>query len=394
MILDLLSGDEKSLVDRAMYVPISCVIIDADANNRQELAAFLSAFGVSLIGQFSDSEHLPSLLARSDAPQLVIINLDPSAHENLKKISQLPRQFPAVSFFVMSQVLDPNLLMEAMHLGVREFIPLPISEAKFAAAIERVSQIQGVGKRARIIHVIPSQGGCGATTIACNLAAVMAKSGKTCAIDLDLMRGGVASQFDVKPRYTIADVMDPATKLDKQLLDNALTMHRKSNVAILARPDLPEDTQRIQHAGLQRLLNIVGRVFDYVVIDSLMSIAPLYATTIQTSDVNLIIMQLNVPSARNAERFVGALRRMGVESSRIRIVVNRHVKKGWDIEPSEVERVLGLKISWMIPNDFKNAIAAINFGEPVVLRAPRSEMSQSLVELAQALQEKQMKDAA
>ncbi|MGH7214677.1 MAG: hypothetical protein ACREIT_07935, partial [Tepidisphaeraceae bacterium] len=55
---------------------------------------------------------------------------------------------------------------------------------------------------------------------------------------------------------------------------------------------------------------------------------------------------------------------------------------GWDIEPEEVERTLGLKISWMVPNDFKNAIAAINYGEPVVLRAPRAEMSTSLTELA------------
>jgi pilus assembly protein CpaE len=105
-------------------------------------------------------------------------------------------------------------------------------------------------------------------------------------------------------------------------------------------------------------------------------------------------MQLNVPSAKNAERFVGALRRMGIESAKIRIVVNRFVKKGWDIEPGEVERALGLKISWMVPNDFKNAIAAINYGEPVVLRAPRSDMSMSLIELAQTLQTKQIKDAA
>jgi pilus assembly protein CpaE len=77
---------------------------------------------------------------------------------------------------------------------------------------------------------------------------------------------------------------------------------------------------------------------------------------------------------------------MGIESGKIRIVVNRFVKKGWDIEPAEVERALGLKISWMVPNDFKNAIASINYGEPVVLRAPRSEMSTSLTSLAQALQ--------
>jgi MinD-like ATPase involved in chromosome partitioning or flagellar assembly len=36
----------------------------------------------------------------------------------------------------------------------------------------------------------------------------------------------------------------------------------------------------------------------------------------------------------------------------------------------------------MVPNDFKNAIAAINFGEPVVIRAPRSDISTSLLALA------------
>jgi pilus assembly protein CpaE len=116
-----------------------------------------------------------------------------------------------------------------------------------------------------------------------------------------------------------------------------------------------------------------------------MSIAPLYASVLKEATVNLVVMQLNVPSAKNAERFVGAMRRMGIEASRLQIVVNRFVKKGWDIEPEEVERALGLKIGWAIPNDFKNAIAAINYGEPVVLRAPKSEMSTSLIGLAASL---------
>src|SRR5436190_8216160 len=121
-----------------MYVQLNSIIIDSDAANRQELATFLAAFGVNVVAQFPTAEALPSLLGRSDAPQLVIVNLDPGAADNLKKVAGLPRQFPQISFFVMSQVLDPNLLMEAMHLGVREFIPLPITEAKFSTAIERV----------------------------------------------------------------------------------------------------------------------------------------------------------------------------------------------------------------------------------------------------------------
>ncbi len=329
--------------------------------------------------------NFPRCWAAPTAPQLVLANLDPAAQDNLRKIAHLPRQYPNISFFLMSQVLDANLLMEAMHLGVKEFIPLPMSEDKLSSAVERVAQNLGMGKRARIIHVVPTMGGCGSTTVACNVAASLAKNGKTALVDMDLIRGGVAGYFDTRPRYTIADVMDSAEKLDKQLLDNALVIHPKSTVSILGRPELPEDTQRVTQTGTSRLFNVLGRVFDYLVLDSLMSIDPVYTTAIQAADINLLVMQLNVPSAKNAERFVGALRRMGVEASKIRLVVNRYVKKGCDIEPEEVERALGLKISWMVPNDFKNAISAINFGEPVVLRAPRSEISESLMELAGSL---------
>ena len=199
------------------------------------------------------------------------------------------------------------------------------------------------------------------------------------------MRGGVANYFDIRSRYTIADVMESTATVDRQLLDNAITVHAASNLSILARPEMPEDTQRVNQPGLHRLLGLLSRMFDYVVIDSMLSIAPLYHTVLQASDVTSIVMQLNVPSCKNAERFVGALRRMGCESSKIKLLANRYVKKGWDIEPDEVERALGLSLAWMVPNDFKNAIAAINFGEPVVLRSPRCEMSVSLFGLAEML---------
>jgi pilus assembly protein CpaE len=368
-----------------MHVQLNCVIVDADTTNREELANFLSHFGAHTVAQYPNCEQLGALLSRPDAPVLAILNLDPNPADMLKKIATLPRQFPAVSFFLMSQTVDPNLLMDAMHLGIREFIPLPISEEKFSSAIERVAQQHGMGKRARIIHVIPTIGGCGSTSVACNMAAAMAPNARTALIDLDLMRGGVASYFDTRARYTISDIMDSAQKLDKQLLDNALAIHKKSNLAILARPELPEDAAKVNTTGLARVLNVLSRSYDAVIIDSLMSISPMYASVLQLADINLLVMQLNIPSAKNAERFVGAMRRMGIDSSKIRMVVNRHVKKGNDIEPEEIEKALGLKVSWLVPNDFKNAIGAINFGEPVVLRAPRSDMSTSLIGLAASL---------
>jgi pilus assembly protein CpaE len=364
-----------------MAVQLNCVVVDADGENRLEMSNFLANHGVNVVAQLPAPDGLPAALGKPDAPQLVVLNLDPNPQETLRRVGPVVRKFQNVSFFVLSQVMDPHLLMDAMHMGVKEFVPLPIVEEKFAAGIERVAQMYGMGKRAQILHVIPTIGGCGATTVACNVAALLARKAKTVLVDLDLARGTVASSFDIRPRYTISDVVSSGDRIDQQLLDNALAVHAGSGLAILARPELPEDTQRVNQAGFQRLLNILGRMYDYVVLDSLMSTDPIYATAVQSADMNMFVMQLNVPSAKNTERFVGAMRRMGIEAAKMRIVVNRFVKKGWDIAPDEVERTLGLQLSWLIPNDFKNAIAAINFGEPVVLRTPKAEMSASLIGL-------------
>ncbi len=226
--------------------------------------------------------------------------------------------------------------MEAMHLGIKEFIPLPMAEQKFAAALEprRPAVRHGQARQGDPRDPDPRRLRLDDRRLQRRRVARQDRRAKTVLIDLDTVRGGVSSYFDVRPRYTLADVMDSGDKVDKQLLDNALTMHHTSGLAILSRPELPEDTQRVTPSGTHRLLGLLGRVFDYVVIDSVMSIDPVYQTAISGADVNLFVMQLNVPkSAKNAERMVGCLRRMGIESTKIRIVVNRYVKKGATSSP-------------------------------------------------------------
>src|SRR5687767_3895895 len=216
-----------------MLVQLNCVIVDPDAANREELAAFLGARGVNTAAQLVGVEQLPAVLARPDAPQLVLANLDPNPQDTLRRLGVIIRQFPNSSFFAMSGTLDPNLLMEAMHQGIKEFFPVPVQEVRLTAGIERVAAMHGMNKRAKIIQLIPTIGGCGSTTVACNIAASLSKVGKTVLLDLDLVRGAVASSFDLRPRYTIADVMDSHERLDSQLLENALMVHPGSKLAVL-----------------------------------------------------------------------------------------------------------------------------------------------------------------
>ena len=365
-----------------MFIQLTAAIVDPDTNNRSELAEVLGGFGLSVNHQLSTLEELTGVLRREEAPQVVLVNLDPDPRAALDALDGLPRELPTTAFFAMSQVLDPQLLMRSMSLGVREFVPLPMTEQALKDALGRVASVHGEGRRAKVIQVVPTVGGCGSTTIACNVAASLAQSGKkTVLVDLDTVRGGVASAFDVRPQYTVADVMESGDRVDQQLVENALVTHAKSGLMLLGRPELIEETQRVTQTGVQKLLGLLGRMFDCVVLDSVMSLDPVWSTATAAADLNLIVMQLNVPSARNAERYVASLRRMGVEAAKLKTVVNRYVKRGSDIEPAEVERALGIEIGWYIPNDYKTAIGSINYGEPAVVRSPRAEMSVALQKL-------------
>lgn len=53
-----------------MYLQMNCIIVDADANNRQELVGVLQHYGMQVVAQLSSVDTLPPLLQRGDAPHL------------------------------------------------------------------------------------------------------------------------------------------------------------------------------------------------------------------------------------------------------------------------------------------------------------------------------------
>jgi len=369
-----------------MFTHLTCVVVDPSPANVEEMVRYLGGLGVHVQAEVATLEQLATLLQRGEVPQVALVNLDPRPQEILPALASLVRQHPAVAFFVMSQVVDAGLLMDVIHAGAREFLPLPVQEEKLRQGLERVAAAVKPARQARLINLVGTIGGCGCTTVACNVGASLASTGrKVVIVDLDLACGAVAASLDVRPRYTIADLMDLNQKLDRLALNNALALHKPTGMAVLARPDRPEDAIRVTSQGLSRLLSMLGQMFDYIVIDSPMGMDALHQLVLRAADLTVLVMQLNVPSARNTERILAALRRMEMDPNKIRVVVNRHLRKGGELEVAEVERALGVRVNWLLPNDFRNAMAAINYGEPVVLRSPRAELSASLVKLAGAL---------
>jgi pilus assembly protein CpaE len=86
---------------------------------------------------------------------------------------------------------------------------------------------------------------------------------------------------------------------------------------------------------------------------------------IAQSDLIVIVLTAELPAIRNAVRYIEHLEKLGVNSSKIQIVLNRHSKKG-PLDDERIEKALGRKISLRVPNAYNDVIRAINAGTPIV----------------------------
>ncbi len=67
---------------------------------------------------------------------------------------------------------DSGLILRCLRQGATEFLAQPFTQEQLDAAMAKIARLNpaGVAKRARVYLVVPAKGGCGASTIATNLA--------------------------------------------------------------------------------------------------------------------------------------------------------------------------------------------------------------------------------
>jgi pilus assembly protein CpaE len=91
-----------------------------------------------------------------------------------------------------------------------------------------------------------------------------------------------------------------------------------------------------------------------------------------------------VPHLRAGKRLLELLQSLGYPGERVRILLNRHEKRG-RIDLKTVESVIGARIYKAVPNDARPVLDSVNQGVPVVKQHKSSPISKSLGELAESL---------
>lgn len=276
-----------------------------------------------------------------------------------------------------------EFVLAAQRAGCKQIIAKPVNLNDLIVAIRgALGESTWSTEKARTISVYGSVGGAGVTTIACSLTTALAKITHAPAgiIDLDFDFGGVARAWDVKPRYTIADIS--ATGSAEPFMIEDAMVELAGGVRALARPPTIEQGSAIDELVVERILKTAKKMFPYVVLDLPRKLDSVTGTAIQQSNKLIIVLQLTVPSVDNTSRFVESLSRFGIPLDTVEFLVNRYRKGIHTVTVADIESKFKKKVLGVLPNDFRSVASAIDIGKPISERSP---FRQAIAEVASKL---------
>jgi len=302
----------------------------------------------------------------------------------LRAIELLHQEMPDAAIFAIGNLNQPQVIVNAMRAGAREFIERPTNTTDLLEAFVRLTTAQRRGRqegiRGKVFSVINAKGGNGATTVAVNLAlALQSAYGQTALVDLAPL-GHAALHMNLKPVFNVADATRNLHRMDASLLESFMTRH-SGGLQLLAGTNVPAAVDP-STAEFVRLFDMLVTHYRYVVVDASSRFDAASRLIASLSEIVLLIACSDVASLWSAARVQQYLGETG-SRERVRLVLNRF-RKVSGFSEADAEAAVGAKLLWRIPNQYFAISGAIDRGTPVMDQR-NSEIARCFAGLAQEL---------
>lgn len=347
-------------------------------------------------GRLPVARSIQEAASSIDSGDVRMVILGPTYKDNahMDEIRTMHNQDPALILMLVADEVTADLLRMGMRAGVSDVLEAPLDEAKIEGAIEQFAhdvlkrqtttpkaEVAEKSEEGRIITITSAKGGSGKTVLATNLALLLNRipEAKVCLVDADLQFGDVCLVLQLEPRFTMVNAAHELHQLDGELLDSLLTEH-PSGLKVLAAPLEPAFADDITTAGLMQMLDVLKETYDYIVVDTASMLDELILSLIEKSDDILMLVDMDLPSVKNAKLALETLRLLKFSTSNVQLVMNRSNSKA-KLDNKEIEGALKMGISAAVPSDAIVA-ASVNEGRPVVETDPKSKVAKGFESVA------------
>lgn len=380
-----------------MQEKVSTIILSDDIQTQAVLRMYLDEFESFVpLETFADLSEVYNTISSLDK-SVLLVDLSENLDMKLEFILKVTTDVPSCKVLVLSDNPSVDLIVKVMRAGAKEFVPLPIIKTELFEAFTNIKESLYVtpkkNSKCKIISIFSNKGGIGKTAIASNLALELAKitNEKVALIDLNFQLGDVTTFMDLKPSFNISYMLQNLEKINEDFLLSTLEKYKQTSLYVLADPPYFKQADNITPRQIIKLFTILKDTFSYIIVDAESSFDAKNIAALSESDLIFLVTIANLPALRNSQRCLELFDKLGFDNTKTQILLNRYMEND-EVSEKDVEKVIGRKIFWKIPNNYFTMMSAINKGIPVCDLNPSSNVAKSYRDLVMCITDRILRD--
>lgn len=227
----------------------------------------------------------------------------------------------------------------------------------------------------RVISVASGKGGVGKTTITGNLGVALSTYGeRTIVLDADVAMANLELILGMEGKsITLHDVLSGEASIEDAIYEGP------GGVKVVPAGISLEGLRKIKFDRLEEALDVLVDETDILLIDAPAGLEKDALAAIAAAQEMLLVTTPEVPSISDALKTKIIASKLGVDI--LGVVINREHHDKTFLTIDEIEAILEVPVIAVIPDDPEVSRAAA-FGEPIIIKNPKSPTSNAIMQLA------------
>lgn len=337
-------------------------------------------------------------------PDILLLDADYEGADLFEIATQALEARESIAVVLMSSENSPEKLRRAMLAGAEEYLIKPLESAGLRESILNIASHRTLRVVERspedvassetnanglVVGVVSGKGGLGKSTLAANMAAVVAKApGKTAGI-IGLESADGAVLLNLQPKLGLLDMATEDEERKEEggyavdWLRQFATKHRTGisywtwqGSGTQPGDGVPDDFFAMLFDTCRRANSVTFVDFPLLTPEEAGAVLPLLdVILVITSTSDLLALRSTKSFLDNISEELGP---------RVRLIINRAAPTDM-ISREDFEVAMDVKIAAVLPNQPEIAAQAINMGSPFVITQPGSDLGSTVRQLTQVL---------
>jgi pilus assembly protein CpaE len=304
----------------------------------------------------------------SPTPNVILIETDAQVTDILGGLDQLAEVCDSgTRVIVMGRVNDVSLYRELTRRGVSEYLITPITTIDVVRSVCHLFSAPDAKPVGRIVAIVGSKGGVGASTVAHNVAWAIGRDLAVDSVvaDLDLPFGTAGLDYNQDPPQGIADAVFSPDRVDTAFVDRLLSKCT-DHLSLLAAPATLERVYDFGADAFDSILDSLRATIPCVVLDVPHQWAGWTRHLLVSADEILVVAGPDLANLRNAKNLIDLLRASRPNDHQPRYCLNQvGVPKRPEISAADFAKALEIAPVAVIPFEPQLFGPAANNGQMI-----------------------------